>query len=402
MNLNFDPFSIISILTLRYDLTSVSPLPKLTWNDFTESSISNPEQTVEDIISNYYHKNLRNKDNVGIALSSGIDSTLLLTLLKENMPKIHVESFSIRFSDSLDETIMAKKIADKFDSTHHIIEIENYFEELPKAISLTKLPFWDIHWYYLAKYASKFTDQIISGDGADELFGGYTFRYNDYLQNINNNSSVRDKTLLYLQCHKRDWVSDQERIFNTNLNFDWEKIYVILDEYFDNDLSLLNQLFLADYNGKFLYNFLIVNSKINSFFKLNSVSPFLEKTLVNFATHLSEKNKYDFKKNLGKLILRNLLKKYNMGKFVLPKKQGFSVDTKNHWKSYGKKLCKNYLLEGEIIKDQLINKQWITDHLEKDLDVSYVNKFYGLLAFEIWYRLFVSKNLSDSEKLSIA
>ncbi len=401
MSINIDPLSITSILTLRYDLTYNSPLSKLTWNDFTEKSIFKPEKTVEEIISNYYSESLGKKENVGIALSSGVDSALLLTLLKKKYPKIHVDSFSIRFSNSFDETVMAKTIADKFNSTHHIIEVENFFEELPKAISITQLPFWDIHWYYLAKYASHYTSDIISGDGADELFGGYTFRYDNFLHITNKNSSKREKTISYLQCHERDWVPDQEQLFGPNLHFDWKDFYSIIDEYFDNDLPLLDQVFLADFNGKFLYNFLIVNSKINSHFKLNPISPFLDKELIKFATHLSNKNKYTFNQKIGKLVLRNLLQKYEMEKFVLPKKQGFSVDTKNHWESYGKKLCKNYLLEGEIVKEKLINKKWITKYLEKDLDVRYVNKFYGLLAFEIWYRLFVTKNLSDSEKLTI-
>ena len=401
MSIIIDPLSITSILTLRYDLTYDPPLSKLTWNDFTEISSSKPEKTVEEIISNSYSESLGKKENVGIALSSGVDSTLLLTLLKKKYPKIHVDSFSIRFSNSFDETVMAKTIADKFNSTHHIIEVENFFEELPKAISITQLPFWDIHWYYLAKYASQYTSDIISGEGADELFGGYTFRYDNFLHITKKNSSKREKTISYLECHQRDWVPDQEQLFGSNLNFDWKEFYSIIDEYFDNDLPLLDQVLLADFNGKFLHNFLIVNSKINSHFKLNSVAPFLDKILIKFATHLSNKNKYAFDQNIGKLVLRSLLQKYDMEKFVLPKKQGFSVDTKNHWERYGKKLCKNYLLEGEIVKEKLINKKWITDYLEKDLDVRYVNKFYGLLAFEIWYRLFVTKNLSDSEKLSI-
>jgi asparagine synthase (glutamine-hydrolysing) len=401
LSISIDPLSIISILTLRYDLTSNSPLSKLTSNDFIKKTFSKPEKTVEKIISNYYLENLVKNKNIGIALSGGIDSALLLTLLKKTYPKIPVDSFSIRFSNSFDETIVAKKIAEKFNSTHHIIEVENFLEELPKAISITKLPFWDIHWYYLAKYASQYSTDIISGDGADELFGGYTFRYDNFLRITNKNFSKREKTISYLQCHERDWVPDQEQLFGPNLHFNWKELYSIIDEYFNNDLELLDQVFLADYNGKFLYNFLIVNPKINSYFKLNSISPFLDKELIKFGTHLSNKNKYTFDQNIGKLVLKNLLQKYDMEKFVLPKKQGFSVDTKNHWECYGKFLCKNYLVDGEIVKDQLINKNWISNYLEKDLDVRYVNKFYGLLAFEIWYRLFVTKNLSDSEKLSI-
>jgi len=36
---------------------------------------------------------------------------------------------------------------------------------------------------------------------------------------------------------------------------------------------------------------------------------------------------------------------------------------------------------------------------KENLDIKYVNKFLGLLAFEIWYRIFVTKELKENEKL---
>jgi asparagine synthase (glutamine-hydrolysing) len=83
-------------------------------------------------------------------------------------------------------------------------------------------------------------------------------------------------------------------------------------------------------------------------------------------------------------------------------KQGFSVDTINLWRSYGKKLCEQYLLDGRVVKDGLINKEWITLHfkkLESLQDTRYINKFLGLLALEVWYRIFVTKEMKSNETL---
>ena len=65
-------------------------------------------------------------------------------------------------------------------------------------------------------------------------------------------------------------------------------------------------------------------------------------------------------------------------------------------------ICKNYLLNPRIVENNIINKQWINKHINKNLDemdVRYINKFYGLLALEIWYGIFVTKDLSAQKKL---
>jgi len=397
LNLNLE--SIKSILTTRFDHTHNPTISKLSWENFTEKEILEPIKNIENTINDHYIKTIQD-DNVGIALSGGIDSTLLLTLLRKSFPKMSINTFSIRFSESVDETSYAKKISERLDSTHNIIEIDNYFEELPKAISIIKLPFWDIHWFYLAKFSNQISTTIISGDGGDELFGGYTFRYNKFLSAISNNSSTKEKIIAYLNCHQRDWVPDQEKLFGNKIKFNWNEVYQIFEGYFNNSLSALNQVYLADFNGKLLFNWLLVNPKFNSYFKIKSITPFLDKDLIKIGTHLSNKMKYDFKQNIGKIVLRKILQKYDMEKFVIDQKQGFSVNTINLWKNSGKKICEEFLVEGEVVKNNFINKEWISKYIKnKDLDVRYINKFFGLLAFEIWFRLFISKTMKPSEKL---
>ena len=96
-----------------------------------------------------------NCKTIGISLSSGIDSTLVLALLKKEFPSANIESISVKFSHSVDETNAAKKISEKFETNHQILELDNFLEELPKAISIVKQPFWDLHWYYLVKKMKK-------------------------------------------------------------------------------------------------------------------------------------------------------------------------------------------------------------------------------------------------------
>ena len=128
----------------------------------------------------------------------------------------------------------------------------------------------------------------------------------------------------------------------------------------------------------------------------------LSDNIISSATHISDIQKYDQNKNLGKLPLRELLKKYNAISFVPDQKLGFNVDTKNLWESYGKSICTKYLLDSSIVNDGWINKTWITNYINRDdLDIRYINKFLGLLAFEIWYRLFVTKDMNENKKLQV-
>ena len=398
-----EPTSITNILTLRYDPSIKPNLPKKTWSDF-KPSIQNPSiEFIEKSIQKNVKKQLdvSSVKKICIALSGGIDSTLILTLIKKTMPEIQVDAISVKFANSVDETGSASKIADELETNHHVVYVENYLKDLPKAISIVKLPFWDLHWYHVVKKSQSLSKHLASGDGGDELFGGYTFRYKKFLSLTNTNSTPLEKVKAYLSCHERDRVPDQEKLFGKKSKFSWESIYERLITYFDNPLSTIEQVFLADYNGKLLYNFNPINTKILNYFDAESISPLLSEDMISYALGIPFQYKYDKTKDIGKLSLRKLLSKYNIDKLVPNEKLGFNVNTLNLWKSFGQSICQEYLMDSEITKDGWINKDWISKYIHKtDLDVRYVNKFFGLLAFEVWYRLFVTKDMSANTTLN--
>ena len=394
--------SLVNILTLRYD-PSLSPnLPKKTWKDFeTENNFPDTE-FIENLITTDISENLEslNSKKLCIALSGGVDSTLILSLIRKSYPDIDIDAISIKFANSVDETPNASKIAEKFEANHHIIYLENYLSELPKAISQIKLPFWDLHWYYVAKKSQTLSNILASGDGGDEIFGGYTFRYKKFLSLTNPNSTPLEKTKIYLSCHERDRVPDQEYIFGKKSNFSWDSIYSIILPYFDNSLSRLEQVFLADYNGKLLYNFNPINFRIAKNFGISVIAPLLNEKIISYGLKIPSKYKYDVSKDIGKLPLRDLLVMNQADSLISKEKLGFNVNTINLWKSYAHKTCKEFLEDAQIVKDGWINYEWIKKYLDKpNLDIKYINKFLGLLAFEVWYRLFITKEMNANEKL---
>ncbi|HXX06016.1 MAG TPA: asparagine synthase-related protein [Candidatus Bathyarchaeia archaeon] len=392
--------SLKSILTLRYDYTiQSSKLPKLEWRDFFEKHSTNVIEMVENSIINTLKKQIGQQKKVAVALSGGVDSALMLLLLRKTFPKINIVSISVVFANSIDESKQAKLIAEKFSSEHKVLFVENYLRDLPKAISIIKLPFWDLHWYTIVKETKDVAKTLVSGDGGDELFGGYTFRYQKFLSLINHKSSVLEKVQAYLQCHERDWVPNQEKVFGKKIPFSWDEIYSTLYPFFDNPLPPLGQVFLADFNGKLLHNWLPLNSEFHQYFGVMQVTPILTSDLISYATHIKYDLKYSKQDNVGKLVLRNILSKYNSDSVVSATKQGFSVDTTSLWKSHGYNLCNYYLTDARIVKEGWINKDWIVSNLQKDLDIRYINKFLGLLALEIWFRLFITKEIKPDVHL---
>ena len=393
--------SLRNILTLRYDPSLPSNLPSLSWSDFLNSN----EKPSVEFIENELKKSLeesfsKSTKNVSIALSSGIDSNIILAIMKKTLPEIKINAITIRFSDSIDESVGVSKIAEHFEINHHIESVENFLESLPAAISCIKLPFWDIHWFYVAKKAQTMSKYIISGNGGDELFGGYVFRYSKFLSLVNEKSSPLEKIKAYLECHNRDFIPEQIQVFDEKSNFSWDVIYKIFYPYFNNSLPILNQVLLADYNGKLLHNFTFVNKKINEHFNIREIMPILSPNLIGYSSHLDPKYKYDYENNSGKILLRKLAEKLELNSFVKNEKQGFSMNTINLWKRRGKNICSYFLLDSRAARDGWISHEWIKKNISQDdIDVRHVNKFFGLLAVEIWYRLFVTNEMSSKEKL---
>jgi len=395
--------SIKQILTLRYSTNLETSSQKLVPEDFETKQITNPENVIEQSIRKSISTELdSNSKKIGISLSSGIDSTLVLALLRKEFPSTDIESISVKFSESTDETDISKKISKKFHTNHHILEIDNFLEELPKAISIVKQPFWDLHWYYLVKKMKTLTNVFLSGDGGDELFGGYTFRYKKFLELTNENSNTKEKIISYLNCHERDWVPDQELIFGNECKFNWEEIYQILEPYFNNSLSNLTQVFLADYNGKLLHNMQPLYSSIHEHFDIQNITPIQNNQSIKLSCQIPNSMKYDYKTNSGKILLRHLAEKFDIKNLISSKKQGFSVNTVNMWNSYGKMIFLHYFDKSRLIEDKILNLNWIEKYVNKStIDVRYVNKLLGILALEIWYRLFITQDLNSNEKLVI-
>ena len=96
---SLNPSTIVNILTLRYD-SNISPnLPKKSWKDF----VSNDEPPKLEFVNELISKNIQetidkfNPKKLCIALSGGVDSTLILASIRKLFPNLDIEAISIKF-----------------------------------------------------------------------------------------------------------------------------------------------------------------------------------------------------------------------------------------------------------------------------------------------------------------
>ncbi len=142
-------------------------------------------------------------------------------------------------------------------------------------------------------------------------------------------------------------------------------------------------------------------SLIHEHFGITNITPIQNNKTIRLSCELDASKKYFFPTNTGKIPLVNLIEKYQLTNLVSQKKQGFSVNTVNMWESYAKKIFLYYFDNSRLIENNIINSDWIESNIEKnEPNVRYINKFLGLLALEIWYRLFITKDMDSNEKLN--
>jgi len=375
---------IRNILTLRYDPRGNTVLPKLGWRSFTETK--GIAVAIKPAIEGAIIRSLKTNpySNIGIGISGGVDSTTVLALIRKNFPNRKINSYCVTFGTSTKEVETAQYVSDLYNTDHKHINISNPLCRADELIKIVDEPRWNVYPTYLFEAAKADGCQVIfTGDGGDELFGGYTFRY----QHILDDMSTKSAEQRYLDAHSRDWVDTQKQLFA--FDFRWEDIYKIVNPYFNNPLPDTGKIFLADYNGKLLYDFEPTSRKLAANIGIDIVAPFLEPEVLHLATHLPFNLKYDRVNNIGKIILRQILLESSAFKPVTWVKTGWGMNISELWEKHGYQMATQLLSPDSLcVSQNLINPEWFVDGFSKadSSNLPYVSKMLQLIALELWLK----------------
>jgi len=129
-------------------------------------------------LENEIVRNIRTipREPLSLFLSGGIDSSLVLALIKREYPEIPVHTFSLARNYDYPDIVYARKIAELFGTDHHekiltSSELEEYSREYDRVHQHSFRG--DINVYILCSIAREYSNVIVTGDGGDECFGGY-------------------------------------------------------------------------------------------------------------------------------------------------------------------------------------------------------------------------------------
>lgn len=144
---------LTNYLTLRYDPGQKSKF-HANWKNFIPKENDYDGEITESLLLDSIKSSIPdNKKPISISLSSGIDSSLCLALLREVFPNRKIIAICGVFDKKNSEAILAKKIAKKFDADFKILQMNSIFTNMPEIIYISKKPRWNTYNHLISKEA---------------------------------------------------------------------------------------------------------------------------------------------------------------------------------------------------------------------------------------------------------
>ena len=358
---------------------------------------------------------------LGAFLSGGVDSSLIVALMAQQVSE-PVKTFSIGFEDqSYDELQYARMVAEKYGTDHYEEIVRPDAEEvISDLVRQFDEPFADssaIPTYYVSKMTKKWVTVSLSGDGGDELFGGYN-RYNEgWLSRWSQYFPAVLKKMMHstvvnylpLSCPGLNTLSYFSLGCNEQLIWKYTKMLSpfhrrifseAFSEHVETDPSApfihhlskvagmdrLTQLQYLDSKTYLPGDILTKVDRTSMLVSLEARVPLLDHHLVEFAATIPPE--YRIQNGETKYLLKKIAERFLPHEVIYRPKQGFAVPValwiRKEWKDMSYELVLGDRARNRGIFKVDFLRHVMAEHLKGRRDNSYI--IWTLMVMEMWFR----------------
>ncbi len=363
---------------------------------------------------------------VGVFLSGGIDSSLVLAMLSQSVNPAEITAFSIGFNESqYNESMFAAQVAQKLGIKNHLIEtlpVKKCLEILPEVLDSLDQPIADpsiIPTYLLSRFTGQHVKVALSGDGGDELFGGYPkYSIHNLLAHLgflpqNIRQKLGNSVQAHLKPQIRPFLGAKAQRFLDGLEFPphirnqaWIAPFLpqelagllksppagLFSEIADRmgDLGgdyadIVDETTYLDMSLIFTDMFLVKVDRASMANSLEVRCPFLDSRVIDFATHLP--SEFKIKGLALKRLLRKTAEDFLPQEIVNRPKMGFGIPLAE-WSRGELKPSILYMLSREKVEEGgFFNyagvEKLLAEHFSHKQNHS--AKLWALLVFQNWY-----------------
>lgn len=381
------------------------------WNMHEQEAIESFQSLFEQAVA----ARIGTNEQLGVFLSGGIDSSAV-TAFASQYHRGRLQSFCVGMRDGADERPFARTVADLYQTDHQEVCVTDRVEDVVvKVCAYFDEPFGDssaIPTYLAAREAGRHVRTVLTGDGADELFAGYNYYFDQrYLFNSRVVSKVVRETDTF--CMQKFGRTCADRLYSRKGHDrswpSWHRVRSMLDDetvaallgrpftapstFFSNsgwlnfhDQDPLTVAFSHDLQfflpGDLLKKVDLASRKTN----VQCRNPFLDHRLVEFAMtippHLKLRNRET------KYLLKQALQAYLPSEVLFRQKQGFGAPVEAWLKNQLRELVHDSLAKG-CRAEQYLDRTAMDDLLARfyeqgTTDYRLCFSLWMLLMFELW------------------
>ena len=358
---------------------------------------------------------------VGAFLSGGVDSSAVVAMAARSSAKpMMTFASTFRGLSDFDESPFARQVGTLYGTEHHEFDLTpQLVESLPRIVWHADEPFAissAMPLYFLAQLARQHVKVVLTGDGGDELFAGYTWRHTEFQGSwrwrrlarwlldgllgrggrgsvVEGSPSGVDEQYVRSFCCYQD--EDLDSLLTPEAAERVRRAWSgnITQRYYDRftNADQLRRKLYTDLKSTLVSEMLTKVDRMTMASGLEARVPFLDHHLVEWAFQIPSAHK--IKGREGKLLVKKAMERHLPSELLYRPKHGFNVPMPVWMRGELRQFVQDSLSEETVRRRGMFRPDRVTrlvqDHLSSRIEAS--NKIFVVLMMELWFERFVDR-----------